>query len=369
MTRTKPGWMLLSLASIVLAAGCGRRPYEVPIATDSQQPDKELFDRAVRDLETSRFTIARLTLQTLINAYPDSEYLAKAKLAIADSWYREGGSSSLLQAEAEYRDFITFFPTLPEASEAQMRVAMIHYHEMEKPDRDATHARRAEQEFQKMLLNYPDSPFAPLAEQRLREVQEVLAQGNFEVARVYFIQGNDKAVQARLKEVAERYPNFSQADEALYLLGKSLERSGEKTADEAIPYYSRIIRNYPLGSRVKDAKERLVALGATVPEPDPAAVARMTYENALAQQPGFFDKLLGGFSRRPNVLAAQGKLGPPTMTTQGPAQAAGFSATLPSQPDSATGSSPSQAIFLEPVPEPNATNVPASPPSSNRPSP
>lgn len=360
--------MLLTIASVLLAAGCGRHPYETPIVTNSQQPDKELFDRAVRDLEKSRFTVARFTLQTLINTYPDSEYLAKAKLAIADSFYREGGSSTLLQAEAEYRDFITFFPTLPEAGEAQMRVAMIHYHEMEKPNRDATHARRAEQEFQKLLLNYPDGPFAPLAEQRLREVQEILAQGIFEVSRFYFLQGNDIATQARLKELVERYPNFSQADGALYLLGRSLERFGEKTAAEAIPYYSRIVQYYPLGSRVKDAKERLAVLGASVPEPDPAAVARMTYENTLAQEPGLFDKVLGGLGRRPNVLAAQGKLGTPTLTVQGPAQAGAPSTTLPSQ-GSTTGSSPSQAIFLEPVPEPSTTSNPASPSPSNRPSP
>ncbi|MBI3896392.1 MAG: outer membrane protein assembly factor BamD [Acidobacteria bacterium] len=365
MQRKKSGWMLLTVASILLATGCGRRPYETPIVTNSQQPDKELFDRAVGDIERSRFTIARLTLQTLINTYPDSEFIAKAKLAIADTWFREGGSSNLMQAEAEYRDFITFFPTLPEASEAQMRVAMIHYQEMEKPDRDPTHARRAEQEFQKILLNYPDSPFAPLAEQRLREVQEVLAQGTFEVGRFYFLQGNDIATQARLKELVDRYPNFSQADGALYLLGRSLERSGEKMMAEAIPYYSRIVRNYPLGSRAKDAKERLAALGATVPEPDPAAVVRMTYENALAQQQGLFAKLLGGFGRRPNVLAAQGKLGAPTMTTQGPAQAGAVSPAVQSQQSPTSGASPSQTIFLEPVPDSNTTSTPTNPPPSN----
>ncbi|MBI4458494.1 MAG: outer membrane protein assembly factor BamD [Acidobacteria bacterium] len=361
----KSAWLLLAIASIVLASGCGRRPYETPIVTNSQQPDKELFDRAIRDLESSRFNVARFTLQTLINTYPDSEYLAKAKLAIADSYYREGGSSNLLQAEAEYRDFITFFPTLPESGEAQMRVAMIHYHEMEKPDRDPTHARRAEQEFQKVLLNYPEGPFTPLAEQRLREVQEVLAQGTFDVGRFYFILGNDTAAQVRLKEVVERYPNFSQADGALYLLGRSLERSGEKTVAEAIPHYSRIIQSYPLSGRVKEAKERLTALGAPIPEPDPGAVARMTYENTLAQAPGMFDRVFGGFGRRPNVSAAQGKLGPPTLTAQGPAQAGALPSVVLQPQGSAPGSSPSQAIFLEPVPQSGTTSTPPGP----RPSP
>jgi len=364
----KTSWVLLLAVSFVWAGGCTlrRNPLETPIISNSQQPDQDLFDRAMSDLEHSRYTVARLTLQTLINTYPDSEYIAKAKLAIADSWYREGGTSGLTQAEAEYRDFITFFPTMSEAGEAQMRVAMIHYRGMEKPDRDPTHARRAEQEFQRLLLNYPDAPFAPLAVQRLREVQEVLAQGMFEVARFYVIQGWDPAAQPRLKELIERYPNFSQGDTTLWLLGQSLERSGEASAGEAAPHYARIVRDYPLSAHVEGAKERLVALGTPIPDPDPVAVARMTYENTHGQPPGLLDKVMGAFHRRPNVTAAQGKTGIPTMTARGPAQAGAFSSSLEPAANAGTAlpsSSPSQTILFESV-----SPAPASPPPAGSPS-
>ena len=346
-------WAVLVILSLVAVEGCTlrRRPLETPIISDSQQPDQDLFDRAMSDLEHSRYTVARLTLQTLINTYPDSEYVAKSKLMIADSWYREGGSSGLTQAEAEYRDFITFFPTMPEAAEAQMRVAMIHYREMEKPDRDPTHARRAEQEFQKLFLNYPDTPFAPLALQRLREVQEVLADGLFEVGRFYFIQGADGAAQPRLKELTERYPNFSQADTALFLLGRSLERGGEKTAAEAAPHYARIVQDYPLSEHAEEAKKRLTALGAPIPSPDPVAVARMTYENTHGQRPGVLDKVRGAFHRRPNVAAAQGKVGLPTMTAQGPAQA-GVLAGAPASGSASPGTGSTQTLVFDPVTTP-----------------
>ena len=69
-----------------------------------------LFDKAMHDLEKGRYEVARLTLNTLINTYDTSEYLAKAKLAIADSWYREGGVHGMAQAEAEYKDFELFYP-------------------------------------------------------------------------------------------------------------------------------------------------------------------------------------------------------------------------------------------------------------------
>ena len=346
-------WAVLGAASLMVVQGCGlrRHPMETPIISNSQQPDKELFERAMSDLEHSRFTIARLTLQTLLNTYPDSEYLAKAKLGIADSWYREGGTSSRLQAESEYKDFITFFPTMPEASEAQMRVAMIHYQEMEKADRDSTHARRAEQEFQRLLLNYPNSQFAASAVQRLREVQEILAQGAFEVAHFYYMQGADRAAQPRFQELIDRYPNFSGIDESLYLLGKSLERSGEKTASDAPPVYSRIVRDYPLSEYTDDAKKRLTALGAPVPEADPAALARMTYERSHREEEGLRDKIMGAFHRRPSVAAAQGKTGPPTMTAQGPAQGQSSSGSLVSS----RPGTPRNTLTMENVTEPESS--------------
>ncbi len=355
--RSKAGWVLLLAIGLSVVSGCSlrRNPIDNPIITDSQQPDKELFDHAVDDMEHSRYTVARLTFQTLINTYPDSEYLAKAKLGIADSWYRQGGTSNLLQAEAEYRDFITFFPTMPEAGEAQMRVSMIHYRAMEKPDRDPSRARRAEQEFQKLLLTYPDGPFVPLAMQRLREVQEVLAQGAFDICRFYHLQGADQAAQPRLEELIERYPNFSRTDQTLYLLGSSLERSGDEAAAKAANYYARIVRDYPLSPRVEDAKKRLAAMEAPIPEPDPAAVARMTYENTHAGSVGVWGRMMGVFRRHPDVSAAQGKTGPPTMTAQGPAQPEA-AAGRPSSSGSTT------AIFLEPVGTEGSTENPTDTP-------
>ena len=349
--RLRAGCALLLAGGLLMIPGCGfrRNPVETPIVTNSKQPDKELFDRAVGDLEHARYTVARLTLQTLMNTYPDSEYMAKAKLGVADSWYRQGGTSNLLQAETEYKDFITFFPTMPEAAEAQMRVAMIHYREMEKMDRDSTQARRAEQEFQRLLLNYPESQFAPLAVQRLREVQEVLAQGAFEVGRFYFIKAADLAAQPRLKDLIERYPNFSESDDALYMLARSLERSGEKHAAEAAAYYARIVRDYPLSSRVKDAKEHLASLNSPAPDPDPAALARMTYENSHRESPKLRAKVTGVFQRHPSVAAAQGKIGQPTLTALGPAQADASAASLiPSSRQGPAGNS----LMMENVPDP-----------------
>src|SRR6202453_2700853 len=118
---------------------------ENPLAkVQSKQPDKELYDKAMLAMKKGRYDVARLDLQTMLNTYPESEYRMRAKLAVGDSWFKEGGTAALTQAEAEYDDFITFFPNAPEAAEAQMKVADIYYQQMEKPDRDPLNATRAE---------------------------------------------------------------------------------------------------------------------------------------------------------------------------------------------------------------------------------
>jgi outer membrane protein assembly factor BamD len=176
----------LALA-VLLSSSCSfkHKKYENPITKDTQQPDKQLFDKAIHDIEKGRYEIARITLNTLVNTYDSSEYLAKAQLAIADAWYREGGLRGRMQAELEYKNFILFYPTMEEAAEAQSKICQSHIDQMNKADRDPIEALKAEQECRQLLVQFPNSKFAPETEQRLRGIQEVLASGEDKVGEFY----------------------------------------------------------------------------------------------------------------------------------------------------------------------------------------
>src|ERR1700751_1131423 len=214
---------------LVITIGCTNKKSVNPLANvGSKQPDKVLFDKAMDAMRHNRFDVARLTLQTLINTYPDSEYIARAKLAVGDSWYAEGGTASLAQAEQEYTDFTIFFPNMPEAAEAQLKIANIHYQQMEKADRDYTHAKRAEDEYRKGIRQYPDSKIVPEAKRKLLEVQEVLADREFGIGRFYYLRESYAASIARLQTLVEKYPLYSHVDEALYLLGQNYEGQIER---------------------------------------------------------------------------------------------------------------------------------------------
>jgi outer membrane protein assembly factor BamD len=240
-------------------------------ADNTAEPDKILYNRALRDIKRGRHEVGRLGMQTLINTYPDSEYLAKAKLAIADSYYKEAGTANMTQAINGYKDFIVFFPFLQEASYAQLQVAMAHYRQMEKPDRDRSQAKEAETEFQTFLQKYPKDPLAPQAEQRLREVQEILAEGDYRIGYYYYVKGDRRAAAARLLSVANRYPLFTKSDKALWMLGDIFEKSERK--EVASLYYAQIVRNYPLSGLAGHAKDKLKSFGVPVPQADPNALA------------------------------------------------------------------------------------------------
>lgn len=311
--RMRPAMWLAALAVIALSAGgCRGKKYENPITKDTQQPDKILFDKAIKDIEKGRYEVARLTLNTLMNTYDTSEFLAKAKLAIADSWMREGGSHALAQAEAEYKDFILFYPTLEESAEAQMKICDIHYKQMEKPDRDSTHALRAEEECRQVLAQFPNSRFAPAAAQKLREIQEVLSEGEFRVGAFYHQKGSYPAAANRLQAMTDHYPLYSGADQALWRLGDSYSRMGPRFRQKSIAQYQKIVREYPLSPLVEEAKKKLQEMEAEIPEPDPVAYARMKYEQENAVRKGLLGKMWGPFSKSPDVTRAA-KSGEPSM--------------------------------------------------------
>jgi outer membrane protein assembly factor BamD len=345
-------------ATLSLTTACTNKKVNNPLAkVDSKQPDKVLFDRGMDAMKHNHFDIARLDMQTLINTYPDSEFIARAKLALADSWYAEGGTAALAQAEQEYEDFETFFPNMPEAAEAQVKIANIQYQQMEKPDRDFTHAVRAEQEYRKVIMQYPDNQkMVAEAKRRLLQVQEVIAEREYRVGRFYYLKGSFPAAIARLESLVDRYPLYSKADETLYLLGQSYEgeigmlnkmdglerQEMEKVhhvneaqlkrdklarerlitdfTDKAAEAYSRIITRYPAMERADDARLRLAALHQPIPRPTKAALALNRAEEAARGDQTMLSRVMGAFERHPDTAEAS-KIGEPTLTDLTPISA------------------------------------------------
>lgn len=265
--------------------GGGNKEYEELIGTVSPGRDRELFIIATREVRKNNYDVGRLLFQTIITTYPDSPYLPMAKLAVADSFYLEGGTSNVLQAETGYQDWLTFFPTHPLAGRVLLKVAECEMRQIGLPDRDVTNARRADQRLRALLTHlksYPDPEIQKEAEKRLSEVQDNEGLHNLYVANYYYDlavkqkKGGLKGAQSRYRENLEKFPNFSFNDENLYKLAITYQI--EEETDEAAKFFQRLVRDYPNSDYADKAKEQLELMGASIPEPNPEAVKRLEPE-------------------------------------------------------------------------------------------
>lgn len=251
----------------------GNEEYENLIGTVTPGRDRELFIVATREVRKNNYDVGRLLFQTIITTYPDSPYLPMAKLAIADSFYLEGGTSNLIQAAAGYQDWLTFFPTHPLADRVILKIAECEMRQIGLPDRDSQHARKAEQRLRALLQQYPNTTLRADVETRLKEAQDNLGLHNLYVANYYYNQsvnqkkGGLKGAQSRYLENLEKYPNFTYNDENLYKLATTYII--EEETDQAAKYLQQLVRDYPNSDYVDKAKEQLRLIGAAIPEPNP----------------------------------------------------------------------------------------------------
>jgi outer membrane protein assembly factor BamD len=178
----------------------------------------------------------------------------------------------------------------------------------------------------------------PEAKQRLLEVQEVLAEREFRVGRFYYLRESYPAAEARLESLVDKYPLYSQADEALFLLGQSYEGSAarirasairneatkakliEDNNNKAADAYARILTRYPLTDRAEDGKARLVALHHPVPRATKEVIAQNRAEIESRKETGMVSHLMGNFNKHPDVAQAT-KVGEPTLVDPTPMSA------------------------------------------------
>jgi outer membrane protein assembly factor BamD len=326
--------------------------------------DRVLFEEAAKEVRKGHHDTGRLLFATIINTNPDSPFLPLAKLAIADSFFLEGTTSSLIQAAQAYQDWLTFFPTDPLADDASLKVAEAEMRQMGLSDRDISHARKAEQRLKVLLQQYPNSPLRPTVEARLQEVQENLAMHNLQIARFYYDvkfstgKGGLKGAQSRLKEIVDKYPCFSYNDEVFYRLATTYQT--EEEPDEAARYYQKLVTEFPESEYIEKAKDQLKIIGAPVPEksaPNPCAKRepQSFMGNLMQQVSGRADVTV---NKNGILISKDGKEGTDLID-----EALKYNGTLPDKrtPDAPTNRSPRASTPPAPSAATNGTAAPAAP--------
>ena len=252
-------------AALLVMAGCGKGKDTVKndnVATPGR--DKELYEQASEKLRKGRYDEARLTYNVIISTYPDSEYLSLSKLAVADSFYLEGGSSNLEQAVAQYRDFVQYFPTHPKVCDVYVKMAESYMRQAGAYNRDMTKANQAYFQLKAAQQKCAKSAMIGQIDENIAKLEQVKGLHEMDVAKTYWKRQAYKSVELRLKE-AEKYKGFTYRDEVLYMLGVALIE--QELPEEATPYFTELVREIPNSEFTPEAKKFLEKLGKPVPSP------------------------------------------------------------------------------------------------------
>jgi outer membrane protein assembly factor BamD len=247
------------LCVLLLAAGCGGGTRNAP-ATNTANPDRFLYDRGQAALKEKKWLDAREYFRQVVDNYPGSPLRPDAKLGLGDAYLGEKSAESLVLADNEFREFLTFYPTSPRADYAQFQLAMSYFAQMRSPDRDQTATREALEEFQVFFTRYPTSPLAAEAKMKWREARDRLSDHNFNVGVLYYRIRVYTGAVSRLQEILKEDPGYTRRDGVYYYLAEIFLRADKKA--EAIPYYQRLVDEFVESEYLDRAKERLEELKA-----------------------------------------------------------------------------------------------------------
>jgi outer membrane protein assembly factor BamD len=262
-------------------AGCGPKNKVKNENASPEGRDRELYNQASTKAEKGRYDESRLTYNIIITTYPDSAFLPLAKLAIADTFYLEGGTSNLQQAIGGYKEFAQFFPTHPQICAVKHRIAMSYMRQMGAYNRDASMATQAENQLKAAETACRNSPSLAKVQTDLRTVQQVLGLHELDIARFYSDKRQaHKAAEGRLRGIITNYPNFSYYDETLFRMGVALVE--QEQPEEAAEYFTKLVRDFSKSEFAGKGKEYLEKLGKQIPEP--------SNDNPAPERPGFIGK-------------------------------------------------------------------------------
>ena len=243
--------------ALLTATACGKKDV---IPQNVANPDRFLFDRGEAALKEKKWLEAREYYRQVFDNYPQSPVRPDAKLGIADTYLGEKSSESLVLADSEFREFLTYYPRHQRADYAQYRLAMTHFQQMRGPARDQTSTRDALTEFQVFFDKFPDSPLTPEVRKNWRIARDRLSDSERLVAELYIRIGNLRGAANRLRGVLKDDPNYTNRDAAYYDLAEIYFKTDNKA--EALPWYQKLVDEFTQSEYLEKAQERLKVLNA-----------------------------------------------------------------------------------------------------------
>lgn len=250
----------IGLASALFLTACHhKRPNKraldesvtvVPVAT--------LYEQGQTALAKNKPATARRYFDQIALREDAGEYKDKAAIATADAYYKEHTIEAYSEAISRYQSFLAFHPTHSQAAYCQFQIGEAWFEEVDSPDRDMAANQYAKLAYQAVVENYPTSPYAPMAEKKMAQVNDLLAAHEIRIGDWYLKNHHPQGAIARYRGVLEKYAKYWNMPAVYFRLGEALYQDGQ--AKEALLYFTRITQEVPDTVLSKHALKRIARI-------------------------------------------------------------------------------------------------------------
>ena len=176
-------------------------------------PLELLYKEAYKNFEQGKYQDAVELFQEVEKNYGYTEWAAKALLLKSFIYY---DSSRYVEALENLKNFKKLYSGNSELAYVEYLIAMCLFEQINISARDQENTRLSFQQFNKVIKNYPNTPYAEDLKLKLDLINDQLAGKEMYVARYYQKREKWLAALKRLTNILEKYQTTIYIEEALH---------------------------------------------------------------------------------------------------------------------------------------------------------
>ena len=203
-------WVIVAALVVLIGCSSGQKKQD-QILDELANLDKEtVFERAELLYSEKDYQKARELFAFVYDSFPNDPLGHKAALRVADTYSVKNDVTRLTEARLRYRDFANRYPNDPDRDYALLMVGHTYSARKLRPDRDLSDIQQALGAYQQLVNLYPNSRYMSEAQDRMNDLNELLARHEWIVAHFYMRNKRYLGALWRLENIRETYPNYSQ---------------------------------------------------------------------------------------------------------------------------------------------------------------
>lgn len=201
-------------------------------ATKQPTPTPEtIYKEAVEASKNKDFQTSIESYKKVKELFPEHPLAQLAQLEIAEGYFN---SEQYDEAIMQYDEFVKLYPGNINVPYARFKEALCYFNQISHADRDQSSTKKAIDKFEKIIKDFPDTPYAVKAYNYLKFSRKRLAEQEIFVANFYFKSGKYKAAERRYLYVLKFFSDVEVQESALLGLYNLYKTTGETTKAEEI---------------------------------------------------------------------------------------------------------------------------------------